>query len=353
MVVTALIAIITPSMTYLFTKVEQGMAADEMHTQLQKLNEATFLRVHDRLLTSRRFFQNDSSGVSFLGRMVRGASAPPTLVNSHLAKVQNNSGSFSPVTATSGDFGNSMFFVGYDTPTTINNLGYNAPVTVKGGTVNYGASNGSGPATIIIDVYRFYYFYLTATSSPVSLVKGSFSLPLYRLVEWRSVQFADFYQLDGMTDGTLKTNVVTWLATAANFPGSAPVTLAWDHTQTDPALAFYSLDTAGNINFQGSQNINEASWANISKSSSGILTGGFNYGISGNVTGGGELPTEVKVPMYAAANSPYPGGFEVGLSGGSGIGKQVLFRSLLLAKGGSPRVVLNDNTSIVNIRDVW
>ena len=359
MMVTAMLGLIIPVMILLFSKVSQGMAADEMHGQLKKLNELTMLRLDTHIKANKHMFQNDASNVTFLSK-VGLMGAPAVLAGSHLPLVQPvqpepTPTSFSPNSlAAPLNFGNCLLFGAYDSPTTIAGKGYRAPLVVSGASVTY--AGASGPATMIIDLYRFYYYYLTTSTHPLKGVQS------HGLVEWRSVQYADFYQLKNITDPTLKVAVIKWMTSAANFPGGNPVTLAWDSGQTTPydsvvpIFAFYQLNNAtGTWTGIANPTILQADFTYLTQIPSGILSRGFNYGICGNnipPTYAWPESPPVKVPMYGTASGNYPGGFEVGLKGSAG-GMEVLTRCLLVAKGGALKVPWNDITMIHNARDVW
>jgi prepilin-type N-terminal cleavage/methylation domain-containing protein len=357
MIVTALIGIIIPAMTLLFLKMNQGMAADEMHTQLQVLNEQTQLRLHERLVAGRHLCQGNASGNAYLTKVTAGRSAAtnatyPVLGGSLLAQLQptTGNGSFSPVTATQANFGNSLLIGIYDAPQTFGNLSnvYAAPASVFGASITYGPGFGGGAATIVIDLYRFYYYYLT-TANPKALK----NVASYRLIEWQSIQYADYNEIQDISDLTLKQAVITWLATPGNpSPGNAAiaVTCAWDPTGTDPTTAFYQLKTNGTAPPINPASITEAFVTPLTHVSSGILSGGFNYGISSNSSGWKDAPATV--PQFGVANASFPGGFEVGISGTS-TGREVLTRCLLVAQGGTPKIVWNDQTMVHNVRDVW
>ncbi len=367
MLVVALIAIITPAITLLFTRVTQGMAADEMRLQLQALNEWTMLRLHERFVASRHLFQQNASGVSFLGPVTTGMSATtksqyPIMAGSLLGVTQpvTGTGSFSPVTAVAANFGNSVLMGVYDSAQTIGTKVYPGSVTIYGTGVTYSTNNT--PATVVIDLYRFYYYYLT-TKNPRPLRNTS----SYRLVEWQSIQFADFNEISDISDGKLKPAVIKWLATPGNVTSNInpmfkdttyAITNAWDPTQQNPnsnatttAAAFYTLSTSGVATYVQTMNsIPEGAVTCLTKVSSGILSSGFRYGISPNSANWNGAPATV--PKFAAANGNFPGGFEVGISG-AGAGMQVLIRSLLAAQGSTPLPVWNDQSIISNVRDTW
>src|SRR5581483_10008686 len=309
MIVTALIGIITPAMTLLFMKVSQGFAADEMHTQLKTLNEQTLLRIHDRLLGSRHMYQDDAnhSGVSFIAAVSLTGTAPAVLAGSRpsdsqpstIVSLSPNSGSLP------ASFGNSLFFAAYDTPQTVALAGggattFSAPITVSGANVTYSIYAGSLPATVIVDVYRFFYYYLTQTNA-----KKIPGVNTYNLIEWQSIQYADWYEINNTytQDGGLGQAVVNYLTKTgpANFPGG-PITMALDTSQVVPSTAFYQL---ANGSYPASPVANpvitQYTWTNLTRVSSGLLSNGFNYGISGNTANWGAAP--LKVPLFTTAGT--------------------------------------------------
>lgn len=355
MLVTALIGIITPAITLLFSKVSQGMAADEMHGQMKTLNEMTTLRIHERLLANKHMFQNNALGTGFLSR-IQLSGTPVTLLGSRLAQSQPSSiTSFSPLLGGSipASFGNCLFFAAFDASQTF--LGASGPVTstapltifsAVGSPVTYGTG---GPATMVLDVYRFFYYYLTPINS-----KSLRGIPSYRLVEWQSVPYIDWHEIFDMynADNILGQRVINWVTKSgpANFPGG-PIATAYDPSQTDPTLAFVPLTSGSYTNTPiANPTINQASWSYLTRISSGILSSGFNYGVSANSVTWKSAPAAV--PQFTTASGSFPGGFEVGMIGNAG-GLEILTRTLLVAQGGSPRIVWNDQTMTHNARDIW
>ena len=355
MLVTAMIGIITPAITFLFMKASQGMAADEMHTQLKKLNEQSMLRLHERLLSNKHMMQNTTFGNNFVGYIQLAAGTPPLLAGSRLARTQPSTvTSFSPITgaAIPASFGNSLFFAAYDNSQTF--MGSNGPITstaplnlisIAGFPIAFSGANG--PATVTLDVYRFFYYYLTPTNA-----KGLRDIPSYRLVEWQSKQYVDWQEINSfyISDNTLGQDIINWVTTAANFPGG-PILTAYDSTVDDPTQAFITL-TNGSYSGTpiGSPTITQASWSYITSVSSGILSSGFNYGVSSNSATWTSAPAAV--PQFTTASGNFPGGFEVGMIGNAA-GLEVLTRSLLVAQGAAPRIVWNDQVMTHNTRDVW
>jgi type II secretory pathway pseudopilin PulG len=351
MLVTALIGIITPAMTLLFTKVSQGMAADEMHTQIMRGNSYLMSRLETRLSANKHFFQGGSAmGASFVAA-VSFVSAPSTVAGTQLAQAQTStSGSFDPTSTgfQSSYIGNSLFFAAYDSPQTTATGGVlqttYAPLTVAG----TGVTDSFGtPMTLIIDLYRFYYYYLTPSTHPLAKTEG---VTAYGLEEWQSVQYPDCGELTSIPDNTLQNNAVSFIVKKG-------YTTAWDSSQQAVTQAFYTLSyfsppgsSPAGFTQITSPHILQAAVTYLCQVPSGILSRGFAYGISPNSSGWKNAP--VSVPKYATASGQFPGGFEVGISGPPG-GRQILIHSVWVAKGASPRFVFNDLNSIESIRDQW
>lgn len=352
MLAVAILAMITPAITIFFSKVTQGYAADEMHTQLKTNNQNTLNRLHARIGTSKRLFLNDATGTAFLAAVSLTGGAPNVLGGSHLPLVQTDT--LSPAAgAVSASFGNCLFFAAYDQSQTlvqgspVSLKTYPAPATLTG--LVDGAGNTD---TVYINLYRFYYYYLT-TSNPRAIR----NVPSYALIEWQSVQYADYQDLSDLAvrDATLllQKRAVTALSNMG-------VTMAFDTSQTTLASAFHGVTVLPStpVTIMPSLPLAPATgvtlfqqqWANLTQVQTGMLTNGFRYGIACNSAQWKDLP--VQVPQFGVTNVSYPGGFEVGL-GGTAAGREVMIRSVLAAQGASPKVATNDLVVSTNAKDVW
>src|SRR5579871_4721271 len=215
MLVMAMMAIITPAMTYLFAKVSQGMAADEMHTELQQGNQTLLNHLQVRLAANRHFFFNDntSGGVSFLLRLNL-TGAPATIAGWTLCQPQPQpttliSGSVSPNAAgfVNSSVGNALFFGAFDCPQTIFKSSggppeiSTSPITIFGA----GVTDSTGTRqTAIIDLYRFYFYYLTSTNT-----KQLYDATAYSLIEWQSIQYPDYTEIANYSqDSVLEGNIL-------------------------------------------------------------------------------------------------------------------------------------------------
>jgi len=362
MITTALISIVTMAMVTLYAKVTQGMASDEMHSALQKGNQNMLNRIRVRVGANRHFFFGGagSSGVSFIAKLNL-STAPATLIGTTLSQPQTSvSGSLS---SSVSDFnnalvGNSILFSAYDVPETViypngTFKGYtDSPMTVSSATVS-----GSGAVTdqngvqqtVIIDLYRFYYYYLSSATAK-QLVDGTD----YSVIEWQSIRLADIYEIANYaSDGVFESNIMACMK-------SRGVSEGYDPTQTDPTLAFTNF---GSVAFGTSSPAftSDPNYVvpmdvatNVTKCPSGILTSGFRYGISPNSNNWRSSP--VQVPLFAPVTTvgvAFPNGFEV-VTGGGAAGRQVMIRSVWVAEGAiTPRAVYNDVNMVDYARDVW
>lgn len=366
----SIMAIITPAITFLFVKMTQGMAADEMRNAMASMNDRSLLRIHERVLSNKHMCQNDTSGQTYLAMVKAGMSAAtntqyPILAGSLLPLAQVNGvggpGSFSPTVATAANFGNSLLFGSYDSPQTVGKSNFIAPITIIAPyTTGPAATAGPGGtplnATIVVDLYRFNYYYLT----PGQIPHGQ-PATFYKVIEWQSVQYADYYEINAISDGGLRTEVVNDLVNLPTYVtgppynlsannGLSPVVWAWDPTQSTPtANTFYNLTAGGGINLSLTASIQEGIVTKVTRISSGIMSSGFNYGIMPNSS---LYNAPIQVPLFAAASGQFPSGFETGISGSSD-GMEVLTREALVAKGASPIPIVYQTTMIHNARDVW
>ncbi len=357
MMVIGILGVITPALLLFFQNYTQSMAADEMRSQLQSLNQNTFLRLHERLGMCRHMFQGSAAGgISMISNLQFSATAPATVTGSAMAVLQSNSSqSFANAVINSNLIGNELLFATYDSPQNIGNQRYNAPLTTTGGAGGVIVTDSAGVTVpMVVDVYRFWFYYLAA--NPTN--RGPKDFKTYRLVEWESTQMADAAEINNMPDTVLAGNVIKWLVAGgdANTNTTYSIRLAWDPHQNSDANAFYSLNTNGTLTaLAATQPVTEATWQYITRVNQGILSGGFRYGIMGNTWSGATPPalgTKNVVPILATPNGLFPGGFEVGLSGNDQ-GREVLFRSMLVAEGATKLPVYNDETSVVNFFDVW
>ena len=366
MLTVAMVAIITPMLAGLFLKVSQGMAADEMRAQISRGNEAMMARLENRLSASKHFYQGGpSNGVSWVNKIQFAAGSPPTVAGSLLPQVQNGT-SMDPTVSgfASTMVGNSLFFLAYDFPQTFSKGAtwtvVQAPLTITGGISGPVTNSGGSPISFIIDLYRFYYYYLTPSTRPFPSVEG---VQPYGLVEWQSAQYADYQELTGIPDSVAQDLAVSYILAAG-------ITTAVDPSADSVTAAFYTMSFGTPVGTSsagfatiGSPTVTQAGVTNavvtctapatyLCQVPAGIVSRGFSYGISPNTSGWADAPPASPVPLYATASGLFPGGFEVAMAGPPGA-REVLIRCGWVAKGAAPKIAYNNLTTVQTIKDNW
>ncbi|OQA89742.1 MAG: hypothetical protein BWY26_01639 [Elusimicrobia bacterium ADurb.Bin231] len=316
-----IMAIITPVMSMVLFYVIKGFSSYEAINSINKKNQEMLNRIYMRMSVNKRIFQNTSSDNQFLSR-IQLTNCPSVLANSKLAKIEEG-GSLSPDTTTfiAASAGNSLFFGSYEFASTFNNV----------------ADSDSSTHTVKIDLYRFYYYYITA-DNPHSIT----SRPSYRGIEWKSIPYVDYRELINITNSTLRSNTVKKIYAAG-------IRYGWDPAATVASGSFYSLNSNGNITLQSAHNIQKDKYIDITKIATGIMGSAYRYGVSPNTAGWPQAP--LKIPEYGITNGSFPGGFETVIVGSSR-GRKVLVRSSIVAQI-MTSYVTSQLTIVCSARDVW
>lgn len=310
----AVIGIIIPALLSLIVMLTNGFSAYEASTQLRVTNQSTLNRIHLRLGSCKRIFQNLSADTAYLNQLVL-TGCPPVLSGSALPVIQS-SGTLAYGTPdfVSADVGNSLFFANYE-----------------------GMDIITSTVTTRIDTFRFNYYYLT-TQNPKSIK----ARPSYALVEWRSIAYADMLQIETYPAAT-QTLLIRQLYKDGYQYG-------WDTSQTNVTSAFWSFNSNGTASSIVSPAIPMYKYTILTTMLTGIIIGGYKYGISPNSSGWPSAPKTV--PEYALASGNFPSGFEVAIAGNSS-GREVLIRSVLVAQGNFKNIVGDDLEEITSARDLW
>lgn len=315
-------AIIVPQiLSFLFT-VMKAFTSYEASIQLERTNEEMLTRIYLKLCSCKRLFQNIPSDLSYLERLDLSTS-PTVLTASRLPKIEET-GSLSAATTgfVSSSVGNSLFFASNDSTQILENI----------------ADSSNSTHTVRIDLYRFYYYYLTPENPKTIYDKKS-----YRLIEWKSIQYADYSQLMSIPDSTKRANTVKALY-------NNKIYFAWNASAPLPTNAFFSLTADGAILPLSNHKIQLSVWSNLTNIVTGIMAGGYRYGVSPNTAGWTKAPKVV--PQYATADGSFPGGFEVVIVGPSS-GRKVLLRSVLVAQGSMPNIIGSEQQIVCNTKDLW
>lgn len=337
-------AMIVPAVVYALSWVRQGLAADEAKVQLTEVHQKAVNQIHLRLTRNKRLFQQNALDQAFLNAVQRTAEVPPPMGDSKLPVIEPD-GSIAPEAGSDfypASFGNSLFFLHIEEVRELKNL-----VDAAGNTEDFR-----------VDIYRFYHYYLTANNP-----KGLRDRPSYRLVEWKSVPFADYKQLYSLLTGTTP-EPQKWeqaLEALVNAPAD-PVSFLVDTGAVTLTDAFYAIqaDFSGNVTYAGAGNngtqkpatvtIAQASWRVLTHLQTGIMGMSYRYGVSPNTSGWVDAPRPV--PLFAQVSADFPGGFEVGVVGPPS-GRKVLLRSVWVAQGPFPKPRASELTLVTSAKDIW
>ncbi|MDD5687164.1 MAG: prepilin-type N-terminal cleavage/methylation domain-containing protein [Elusimicrobia bacterium] len=323
----AIFLIIVPGVSMLLINVTRGFTSFEVANTLKKTNQETLNRIYLRLSECKRIFDNSPTGNDYSTRIDTStvAGCPKGLSDSHLPKIEEGA-IVAPGTLVSSptSVGNSLFFATNDSAKSV-----------------FDAVNN---ITHTIDVYRFNYYYLTS-DNPRSITDRQ----SYRIVEWRSVLYADYYQLMNIPLAS-RTETIKGLVAPPNN-----VVYAWNASEEVSSVAFWTLDGAGNMTpiVNPTYKIPKFQCKVLTEMITGIMGSGYKYGISPNSS----VPTVWArapkiVPQYAIAAGNFPGGFEVVIVGNPG-GRKVFLRSVLVAQGAMAGILGDDQLVLCSVRDLW
>lgn len=324
MLAIAIFAIVTPVITTMLTQVLRGFSTYEMSTQIKKTNQKTNNRIHLRLGSCKRIFQNTTNDKAYLDRLT--LSDSPSVLSGTNTKLPiiEETGSLAMGTTnfTSTSVGNSLFFAGNEATVVLESILDSSAIS----------------HTVYIDAYRFNYYYLTTDNTKYIVDRQA-----YKIVEWQSIKYADLNQINSISDNVKKENTIIALI-------SSGINYGWLPSEMDVSSAFYTLEGDGSLNLSASHNIEKHQHKVLTDILTGIMGSGYRYGISPNTSGWNEAPKTV--PLYGEADDDFPAGFEIAIVGQSG-GRKVLIRSVLVAQGSSLHAVGDEMQHITSVRDLW
>jgi type II secretory pathway pseudopilin PulG len=314
--VVAIIGIITPMVLSLLVTIMRGFTGYEAASQMRKTNQETLNRIYLRLGSSKRLYEYTAVTANNMLTRISLTGFPSLLTGSKLPVIAETGVLNTDTTGfMAAIVGNSLFFANNDSSMVLVNT-----------------------STIRVDLFRFNYYYLTPDNTHSIYDKES-----YLITEWRSVQYADYRELISITTAAVRACAVTELFNKG-------IIYAWDTTAIDNNSAFYTMNNAGVISAATDHMIQNYKCANLTNMITGIVMGGYKYGVSANSAGWAKAPKVV--PHYATQSLKFPGGFEVVVVGNSA-GRQVLVRNVLVAQGSMPSILGDDMMIITSVRDVW
>jgi len=313
MIVLAIMGIITPVLVVLLTSITKGFTGYEAAMSMRKINQQSLNRMYMRLGSCKRIFENSTNDSTYLNKVAFNSS--PAAISIIKLPTINRDGSLAAGTT-------------------------NFDATGVGNAILFATNEmvqAMSSSTFRIDVYRFNYYYLTSANTSV-IDSGS----SYKLVEWRSAAYADNNQLNNLSTSS-RTVVATQLYNAG-------IKYAWDPTKTTITGALSTITNVGGISTDASPTIKEYKYKVLTDMITGVVIGGYRYGVSRNSSDWAKAPKIV--PLFTTANGTFPGGFEVAVAGSSA-GRQVLIRSVLVAQGSMKAIIGDDLQVVASARDLW
>ena len=317
MMAVVILGIITPGLVMLMSTMTRGFTGYEASVNLREVNQKTLNKIYLRVGSNKRLFENSANDTGYLNKISL-TGCPARLTGSILPTIQD-AGTLTTGTTNfvSASVGNSLLFANNDSSMQVL----------------------TGTNTVRIDLFRFNYYYVTSDNP-----KPIYDHACYRLIEWRSVQYADYNQLMNITNTTRRANAIKALY-------NANIRYAWDSDNLSAASAFslFTLAT-GAVTVSAAHVIPQYKCTVLTSIVTGLILGGYGYGVSANSAGWATAPKTV--PVFAAASGLFPGGFEVAIVGSSS-GRQILLRCVLVAQGSMRGIVADDMQIIATARDLW
>ena len=179
----AIFSIIVAAVSAVLTSTKKGFTSFEAANTLKKVNQNSLNRIYIRLTECKRIFpyiatESAPNFNSYLSRVTLTGTPTgcPAMLNGSKIPVIEESSSIAEGTTNfiKASVGNRLFFANSDSSEILKSI-----------IDSIGLSR-----TIRIDLYRFYYYYLTSDN-----LKSIRSKPSYLLIEWQSVYYADYNQM--------------------------------------------------------------------------------------------------------------------------------------------------------------
>ncbi|HWW62594.1 MAG TPA: prepilin-type N-terminal cleavage/methylation domain-containing protein [Thermoanaerobaculia bacterium] len=306
--VTIVLAIVSGLMLIVYSMIDQTLRAtmfNESHNDLTVMSQRAVNRIQSEIVQGRLVYEEDTDGAAYRAA-IQVPAAFPVWTNSLLPVIQDDT-SLAPDSGTRYT-GNSLLLVRQLEPISI----------------FYDADGNAGTADIelLLDRYRFDYFYLSASS--VRSFAGSGTI--LDLVSIESVEFADYMQLNSLTVAQLKLVAPKVIA--------AGIAQAWNPGQS-LGTSFFNMSGATDGKFNkaiAKPTISVARTRSLfPELRGGRISGRMSYSVAF-----GSFPIRRTINYYAqkdAARPNFPGGFEVKVCGPAG-NRNVITRIVLMSHYG-------------------
>lgn len=300
--ITLVILLISMAVFYemILGSLRSGMFA-ESRNDLTVIGERAVNAIQREIAQARLILEENSAGTGYR-TMFTGALPAGTTVwtNSRMPIIDQNTtiiGADPGPNSITNRTGNSLIVVRQLTPVSVN--------------YDHDANAGTADIAFLADNYEFQFYFLRSNNTRNF---GGFGYYV-ELMKARSQVFADYFQLNGV--GTNKAQLIQRLRTT--------IPRAWDPGQ--PAgTAFYNLTATGTLSSTLLANFTLTTQSMLPEFKGGRVSGTMEYSVGLNAS----TPMVVNdpIPLFATANSNFPGGLEFQIVGTSGT-RKVLTRLVL------------------------
>jgi len=272
----------------------------ESHNDLTTIGQRSINIIKDEVGQSRVLYQEDTVGQSYRTALSL-PSLRPQLTGSLLPIVDPN-GVIEPDGATRR-VGNSLLIAREELPLST--------------WVDHDADSNTPDVEFLVDLLRLEYFYLGYNNDRSFMGRGYY----LDLIRTRSVVYADYFQLSGLTPA-----IGQLVAADLNARG---ITTAWDPAEA-AGLAFFSISNTGLLSGPVATTIDMSDFESLMPEfRGGSIQGKIEYTVG--VQADPPLSTSDSVNLFAQRSGDFPSGFETLIVGPSSA-RKVFSRVVLLSE---------------------
>jgi hypothetical protein len=319
MVVLALMSVVSLMFYQMYMGTIKSTMFIESKNDLAMFSQRTINRMKMELMQSRRLYQNDTRGNSYLNAYQIPGDRP--VLNGSRLPIAHPNGVIEEDATGETYTGNMLLTVRERAP--------------HEAVVDHDGDSATADVEFLADLYSFQLFYL-AKRSDRELAPHSFYVDLHRL---DSQRYADYFQLQGL-DATYRTEVASSLHAAG-------IQMAWD-PNSDADSAFYSIESDGSMTAVSNHAINPVDSASLlPELHGGRISGSMVYSVG--IESDPSLGTPDPVSVLAQKSGLFPSGLEVKVIGPTGARK--IFARLMLVSQYQQETTSRANTVVVTIAE--
>lgn len=311
LVASVIMALLATLFVPFWRQLQQFITSSEALTVLKRTTAAD-LRTLQREMECRLFFHG-TSGAPFLARVNWGG-LPPALGQSRLANADGVSTVAMAMAGAAVPNGGNMLLM----------LKGLAPEVVSLGGVDYKISQS-----------RFLLIYIA--EDPSKTIGGS---PRRYLAELKSAVYLDYEDMVSLP-------LANQLAIGAVLYARG-FRYAFSSGALNPSTAFFLLDLSGALVADPPHLLVQSELVPLSQAITGQTLSGYRIGVCPNTTPA--MGLRLTIPQFQNVRGDSPSGFEV-FAGGPPESRQVLIRLVMAAEGGFPRMLVNEQSTVVVVRD--